>query len=76
MDTRALSYASIEELEKAILGNGSFLNPFTAYVIPIIYGKVSDFDVVNRKGEVLIKEKFIENEKSFDTKELKVIWKK
>ena len=61
MHTRCHKFGSINELEKHILSGSSFLNWFVSYIIPIIYGKVINFDVFSESGEKIVKHVFDEN---------------
>lgn len=67
MHTRCHCFDSVEALADHILSGSSFLNWYISYVVPIIHGKVYQFDVYTKSGEKIIKHVFDEistNEKA------------
>ncbi len=75
LHTRALSFNDLTELEEHILGGSSYLNWYISYVIPIIGGTVSDFDVYTSGGEKIVKHVFDETSTSELKQGCKIEWK-
>ncbi|GLQ30919.1 hypothetical protein [Litoribrevibacter albus] len=75
LHTRALSFQDRGGLETHILGGSSYLNWFVSYVVPIIEGKVCDFDVFTANGEKIVKHIFDETSTSESTAGCRIEWK-
>jgi hypothetical protein len=75
MHTRCHTFESIEELNEHILSSSSFLNWYISYVVPIIHGKVSEFDVYTKSGEKIIKHIFDETSTNETTANCQLEWR-
>lgn len=74
MHTRCHCFASVEELTDHILSRSSFLNWYISYVVPIIHGKVCQFDVYTKSGEKIIKHIFDEKSTNEKTANCELKW--
>jgi len=60
LHARAIPFESVSDMENHLLGPSSFLNMFCTYVIPIVNGRVVDFEVYTSSGDKIVKHVFDE----------------
>jgi len=75
LHSRALLFENTYDLESHLLSGSSFLNMFCTYVIPIVKGKVMDFEVYTCNGEKIVKYVFDETGTPESTENCKIAWK-
>lgn len=73
LETVAFEFESMEDLENHLVSRNGVLNPFITYDIPVIYGEVKWFNLLDAEGEIIDVDNFVEeNHSPFEN--ISLIW--